>query len=434
MARVVLFIAVGAVLSTLAWIGLGPHVAWASCALWAVAWIGYDAIQFHRFEELLKQGTTTKTLSGRWTELAGWLQRFTRKQSEQTVGANKKLTDFLHAIQVSPNAVVMLDEKKKITWANQQANNMLGVNGQTDLMQLVTNIVRNPEFIEYLQSGDFSHDCSFGSALGTPDKPLKLSLQVFEYGEGQSLLLARDITSIERAEATRRDFVANVSHEMRTPLTVIHGFIETLKSLPLDRAQQLKYLTTMGQQTTRMEALLADLLVLAKLDSETTAPMQEWSNLQSICSRVASVCQSLSANHHLQWSIMPGLELAGDEAQIESALSNLVNNAIRYSPEGSTVKIQTSTQNNADLIISVTDQGLGIAREHLPRITERFYRVDKNRSRDSGGTGLGLAIVKNILIRHDALLRVDSHLGDGSTFSIIWPSHRVRSQTLKAVA
>ncbi len=425
---------VGAAVSAAGWFSLGPDAAWTCLALWSIAWIAYDEMQFKRFEALLKLEQANGKLSGRWTELAGWLHRFTRKQSEQTLGANKKLTDFLHAIQVSPNAVIMLDEKKKITWANQQANNMLGVNGQTDLLQLVTNIVRNPEFIEYLQSGEFSHDCSFNSALATPDKPLKLSVQVFEYGEGQSLLLARDVTSIERAEATRRDFVANVSHEMRTPLTVIHGFVETLKSLPLSREQQLQYLTTMGQQTTRMEALLADLLVLAKLDSETTAPTQEWSSLQNICSRVASVCQSVSVGHQLQWSMMPGIELAGDEAQIESALSNLVNNAIRYSATGSTVKIQTTLQNNADLIISVQDQGLGIAREHLPRITERFYRVDKNRSRDSGGTGLGLAIVKNILIRHDALLKIDSQPGEGSTFSIVWPSHRIRSQALKAVA
>ncbi len=414
-------------------VGSGPG-AFVGLALTALAWVGFESIQFERFEALVQDRKHADKLYWHWAQLSAWLHRFKRRQSEQTLSADQKLADFLHAIQVSPNAVIMLDVKRRVTWANQQAKRLLGVDTLTDELQLISNIVRDPDFIEYLQGDEFYQECFINSPSATPDSPLRLSIQIFEYGEGQSLLMARDITSIERAEAIRRDFVANVSHEMRTPLTIVHGFIETLQHLPLSAQQQQHYLASMGEQTKRMEALISDLLILAKLDAETTAPMQQWVRLDGVIARVAAMSHSLSTSHSIVWDVLPDIELAGDESQIESALSNLVSNAIRYSAPGSTVTIGTQIEPSSALYLSVRDQGAGIAQEHLPRITERFYRVDKSRSRDSGGTGLGLAIVKHILTRHDAQLKINSQLGVGSTFTIVWPVHRLRSQGTQAVA
>jgi two-component system, OmpR family, phosphate regulon sensor histidine kinase PhoR len=434
MNRAFVFVVVLLLASAVGWVTAEGNGAWAASAVVAIIWVAFESSQFTRFETMLKDPLRSAALWGHWAELGSWLQQFKRRQSEQTLSADQKLTDFLHAIQVSPNGVVMLDSSRRITWANQQAEGLLGIAYQNDEQQLITNIVRDPDFIDYLQSGQFNQECFLTSPRATAEKPLRLSIQLFEYGEGQSLLMARDVTSIERAEAIRRDFVANVSHEMRTPLTIVHGFIETLQQLPLERDQQLRYLASMGQQTKRMEALISDLLVLAKLDSETSAPVTQWSSLEGIVARVAAVSKALTNDHKIDWQVLPDIELAGEESQIESALSNLVSNAIRYSPAGSTITVQTNVPERGGLIISVQDEGAGIANEHLSRITERFYRVDKSRSRDSGGTGLGLAIVKHILTRHDAQLKIDSRLGYGSTFSIVWPNHRIRSHGTRAAA
>jgi two-component system, OmpR family, phosphate regulon sensor histidine kinase PhoR len=404
----------------------GPLTALAITCLVAIAWVGFEANQFEHFEALLQGEKKTSKLYFHWAQLSSWLQRFTNRQALQANEANQRLTDFLHAIQVSPNAVIMLDAQRRVTWSNQQAANLLGVKAQTDELQLITNIVRDPVFVDYIQGNQFSQECLVDGALSTSKAPLKLSIQLFEYGQDQSLLLARDVTGLERADAIRRDFVANVSHEMRTPLTVVHGFIETLQTLPLERPDQLKYLHSMGQQTRRMDALLTDLITLAKLESVSNAALEPWVSLGVIGERVAVTTKLTSDKNQVQWQLPSGIELAGDEGQIESALSNLVTNAIRYSDVGSPVLVSCLATTNGGLEITVKDSGVGIAREHLTRITERFYRVDKGRSRDTGGTGLGLAIVKHVLTRHEAHLRIESQLGVGSTFTIEWPAHRTR--------
>ncbi len=252
------------------------------------------------------------------------------------------------------------------------------------------------------------------------------------------LLLSRDVTEVVKAEAMRRDFVANVSHEIRTPLTVLGGFVETLQSVPLDAQETQKYLQLMSTQADRMQSLVADLLTLSQLEVSQSPNGQDYVSLPDLVNQVMSEANALTSlladqlidkKHELVFDQVPLLWVMGSQKELYSALSNLVSNAIRYTPLGGLVHV-TYSQTENQLTISVKDTGPGIASEHLPRLTERFYRVDQSRSRETGGTGLGLAITKHVMQRHGGELQIQSELGKGSSFNLIFPASRIANQVV----
>ena len=299
-------------------------------------------------------------------------------------------------------------------------------------MQHILNLVREPAFKSYMGMANFSHDVVIPGSQSTPARPVKLSVHVHGYGQSRQLLLSRDITAVELAEAMRRDFVANVSHEIRTPLTVLSGFIETLQTLPLKEVERVRYLDLMGQQSQRMQTLVVDLLTLSRLEGTPFPGANDWLPLNALfvqCEQEARALSLLMAprgHQQLLFDAGPPSELAGVQTELYSAFSNLVTNAVRYTPEGGSVQVRWTVLADGRGEFQVKDSGQGIAAEHLPRLTERFYRIDRSRSRETGGTGLGLAIVKHVAQRHGAELTISSQPGQGSCFRITFPAVRVR--------
>jgi len=251
-------------------------------------------------------------------------------------------------------------------------------------------------------------------------------VQLHPYAGNRRLLLSRDVTAAEQAEAMRRDFVANVSHEIRTPLTVLAGFVETLQNLPLEASERARYLGLMSQQARRMQSLVDDLLVLSKLEGSPPPGAGEWTAVGALLAQCEQDARSLSKGQVIAVAAAPPLEVSGSHAELLSALSNLVGNAIRYTPAQGKVEMACHLLADGRAQFEVRDTGPGIAAEHIPRLTERFYRVDRSRSRETGGTGLGLAIVKHVMHRHGGELRIASTVGVGSSFALVLPASRVR--------
>ena len=360
---------------------------------------------------------------GFWGELAYRIERALR-QKELAIGQEReRLSQFLAAIEASPNGVMLLDGNDQIEWCNTVAAQHFGLDPQRDRLQRVTNLVRSPQFVAFLQAGAFDEPVTVPGPLGRST----ISLLVRPYGEGMKLLLSQDITERERAEAMRRDFVANVSHEIRTPLTVLSGFVETLAQLPLTEPERQRVLALMSQQTGRMQALVGDLLTLAQLEGSPRPGADRWLALAPLLQRSLADAVALSAGRHaITLREAPELEVAGLEGELLSAVGNLLGNAVRYTPEGGRIELACSVLEDGRALIAVSDTGPGIAREHLPRLTERFYRVDGSRSRETGGTGLGLSIVKHVVQRHGGEIDIESEPGKGSTFKLLLPALRVR--------
>jgi two-component system phosphate regulon sensor histidine kinase PhoR len=361
---------------------------------------------------------------GFWGELAYRIERALRQKEQSISQERERLAQFLAAIEASPNGVMLLDDNDQIEWCNTVAAQHFGLDPVRDKLQRVTNLVRSPLFVAFLQSGDFDEPVTVPGPLGRAT----LSLLVRPYGEGMKLLLSQDITERERAEAMRRDFVANVSHEIRTPLTVLSGFVETLAQLPLTEPERQRVLLLMAQQTGRMQALVGDLLMLAQLEGSPRPGADRWLMLTPLLQRALADATALSAGRHtLVLRSTDDIELAGVEGELLSAVGNLLANAVRYTPEGGRIELGWARLDDGRGVIEVSDTGLGIAREHLPRLTERFYRVDGSRSRDTGGTGLGLSIVKHVVQRHGGEIDIESELGKGSNFRLLLPALRVRA-------
>jgi len=372
---------------------------------------------------------------GLWGGVAERVRRMVRQREQATRESDRRLQDFLAALQASPNGVVLLDASGRIEWFNQTAANHFGLEPGRDLLQHLINLVRDPGFAAYMAGADFSASITMPGRGHAAMHPVRLSVHLHPYGEGRRLLLSRDVTALEQAEAMRRDFVANVSHEIRTPLTVLSGFVETLQTLPLDATERARYLDLMAQQADRMQSLVSDLLMLSRLEGSPLPGAGEWSSLSVLISKVELEARALStllnppmAGPAQQLLFDPALpyELAGTPSELHSSLSNLVSNAVRYTPAGGQVHCGWLLHDDGRVEFSVQDSGPGIAPEHIPRLTERFYRVDRSRSRDTGGTGLGLAIVKHVAQRHGAELRIESTPGKGSRFAIVFPAARVR--------
>jgi two-component system phosphate regulon sensor histidine kinase PhoR len=360
---------------------------------------------------------------GIWDEVLAALHRLERETARREEGLADGLARMRRAVQALPDGVVILDSANRIEWFNRTAEAQLQLDLATDLGQNIANLVREPEFIEYLDSSDDSVRITRGPALA-------LSLQLIPFGQSQKVLLSRDVTQAERVDVMRRDFVANVSHELRTPLTVLVGFLETVRELKLDPQRQRDYLGMMQEQASRMQRIIEDLLTLSALDSAPPAADDQRINVAALMQRLKADAEALSGGRHaIKTDLEEPHDLLGAESELASALGNLVSNAIRYTPAGGTVTLAWREGPEGGRF-SVEDTGIGIDPEHLPRLTERFYRVDRSRSRETGGTGLGLAIAKHALARHDATLEIESQPGKGSRFSARFPARRLASKDL----
>ncbi|ALL65886.1 Phosphate regulon sensor protein PhoR [Paraburkholderia caribensis MBA4] len=359
---------------------------------------------------------------GIWGEIYYRLHKLAKRWHAQVRQVEQQHSRFIQAIQASPNGVAMLDDHDQIEWCNAISEQHFGLDAKRDLRQHITHLVRHPDFVRYLNSHHYEEMLIM---RGMGDKRQNvISVQVFPYGENRKLVLSQDITELERTDAMRRDFVANVSHELKTPLTVLSGFLETMRELPLDESERVRYLDLMMQQAQRMQHIVSDLLVLATLEGDNKPPSSQMVDMRAVLRHLQDDAQSLSGERHrISFDTDEALTVTGVESEILSAFGNLVTNAIRYTPDGGSIGVSWHAQ-GGQATFAVVDSGLGIPAADIPRLTERFYRVDRSRSRDTGGTGLGLAIVKHVLQRHDAQLEVKSEEGRGSTFTVRFPVAR----------
>lgn len=387
-----------------------------------------DTLKGHRLLDWLRTPEANPpALPGLWGEVGHRVQRVIQVKDDLIADERARLQEFLSAIDASPNGVLLLDATDHINWISSMAADHFGLNPERDLQQRVTNLVRHPAFVQYLSAGDYRDAVKCQMGHGTQGV---LQIQIRSYGDGLKLVLSQDITERERADTMRRDFVANVSHEIRTPLTVLNGFIETLGSLPLTEVERKRVITLMAQQADRMQSLVSDLLTLAQIEGSPRPSSDKWINVDALMLRIETDGKALSRERHPLHVTLETqgkhYEMAGVESEWLSAMGNLVSNAVRYTPEGAAIDVRWALLPGGGAEFSVKDGGIGIAPEHIPRLTERFYRVDGSRSRDTGGTGLGLSIVKHVVQRHGGELRISSEPGKGSTFTLTVPAARVR--------
>lgn len=408
------------------WVGVAGSLAGASL------WVTLDNVRAARVLNWLRHGHAVRPprVSAVWAEVVERSRKGFKALNRKARKSEARLQEFLAAIQASPNGVLLLDKNATIEWCNFTAAQHLGFDSKRDLRQQIRNLIRDPAFIGYLGSGDYSKPVEIDGRDAYPGHPQRISIHIHVYGKGRRLLLTRDITAVEQAEAMRRDFVANVSHEIRTPLTVVSGFIETLQHLDVGVDDRRRYLALMAQQAERMQTLVSDLLTLSRLEGSPIPGSGEWVRSQELLEQVVGEARALSdvvaqGKHEVLAEPGPAMEIAGARSELVSAMSNLLSNAVRYTPPGGQIRAGWRALDDGSGEFYVNDTGPGIEAEHLPRLTERFYRVDRSRSRETGGTGLGLAIVKHVAQRHGGQMAVDSVVGEGSTFRITLPPSRV---------
>jgi two-component system phosphate regulon sensor histidine kinase PhoR len=439
--RLITFLAllIAASLAGAAWMPM-PDVwqgALAGAAFFLLLRVLADLWQGHQFLTWLVQEEfdPLPMYFGLWEEIADRIRRLKRKQTAALSKIEDNLSELIAAIQASPNGVLLLDATDHIEWCNLTAAQHLGLDALRDKQQLIGNLVRDPKFLALLQSPNGADGVVIEGRSHLPKAIQKISLHWFTYGEGRRLLLSRDVTALEQADTMRRDFVANVSHEIRTPLTVLSGFIETLQTLPLSDTEKERFLSLMSQQAQRMQSLVSDLLMLSRLEGSPLPNLQEITSVSALWQVISADARALTGesqagelpSHNLQFHLDPALlhaHVAGSRTELQSAMSNLISNAIRYTPAGGCIDIGWQYTGNKGVEFWVKDDGPGIEAEHLSRLTERFYRVDRSRSRETGGTGLGLAIVKHVVQRHGGQLHIASQFGSGSRFGFTLPLDR----------
>jgi len=396
---------------------------WAGSMLALGASLAWELSQLHRLDFWLRNRrfVDPPDPSGRWGEVITLVTRLHRRKRFHKERVLQVLREVRRSTAALPDGVVLLNDENEILWFNRTASKVLGLKRE-DLGIRIGNLLRQPGFVNYLAAEQFATPVV---VHGGATSDTHLSLQVVRYGEGQRLLLARDVTRQTRLEATRKDFVANASHELRSPLTVISGYLETIDQDPDLEAALRAPVEEMRRQAQRMTTIIQDLLELSRIEAigeEVTGTRID------VAALLASLRKDVLARPQHPRDVKLQLEssaaLLGDERDVHSAFANLVDNAAKYTPpEGSLAMRWWVDEDGAHF--SVTDTGIGIAPEHLPRLTERFYRVDPGRSRATGGSGLGLAIVKHVLERHGAEFSVESVPGRGSTFSCHFPPRRV---------
>jgi two-component system phosphate regulon sensor histidine kinase PhoR len=371
-----------------------------------------------------------------WEDVFNALLKYERNNHLNQIKLNSALERFNRTANAIPDGLVILGSVNEIEWCTANAENQLGLDLTTDKNLPIVNLIRDSHFIAYLYSESYNEPLKLKHCRNSD---ATLEIQVIPLASKQKLLISRDMTQLEKVDVMRRDFIANVSHELRTPLTVVGGFLETLSDMEGAVPDNLKnYFTMMQEQTGRMRRIIEDLLTLSTIENSTgnsnNNEIDMLSLLKSIQNDAIGFSQGLhqdvkNAKHHIKLEAETGLNLRGSLEELRSAFTNLVSNAIRYTPTSDAknsgeILISWYLQ-DGQAIFSVRDTGIGIEEKHIDRLTERFYRVDRSRSRETGGTGLGLSIVKHILIRHQAKLEITSILGTGSTFSAKFPKARV---------
>ena len=434
--RILVFLLVQVLAGLLGWFWLDWPGALLGVLLGATIALGIDSWRGLRFLRWVREPDLSKppVLRGLWGEASYRTIRILRAEQQHARDSARRLEDFLAAIQASPNGVILLDPEGRIEWCNDIAGQHFGIDPRRDLLQHIGNLVRQPAFAAYYASGQYDREAKLIGRSDTPARPVKLSVQLHRYGHDHKLMLSRDVTALAQADAMRRDFVANVSHEIRTPLTVLAGFVETMQTLPLSEEERAGYLDLMAAQSERMQTLVNDLLTLSRLEGSPLPSTSESIDLAALLQQCESEARGLSNLLHppeqgaqqLVFGAPPDFTLTGAASELRSAVSNLINNAVRYTPASGRIEVRSERMADGRARLSVTDTGPGISPEHLPRLGERFYRVDRSRSRESGGTGLGLAITKHVAQRHGGELQISSQPGKGSCFALVLPAHRVR--------
>ena len=389
-----------------------------------LAWHLKQLLRLHKWLRTRQANEPPPDSQGLWGEVFDNIYHLQRRDQK----ARDRLQAVIDRVQESTaalkDAVIMLDRDGNLEWWNLAAENLLGLQTPQDSGQPMTNLIRDPRFSEYLDRNNYFEPLELPSPISNRRR---LQFHITQYGNREHLLLVRDVTRIHQLEQMRKDFVANVSHELRTPLTVISGYLETL----LDNVEQInprwrRALQQMQQQGERMQALLNDLLLLAKLEATDYPADNQPVAVEQLLLSIKHDAQALSAerNHRISLEADAAVKLKGSEAELRSAFSNLVFNAVKYTDDQGDIRIRWwSDEQGAHL--EVQDSGQGIEPKHLPRLTERFYRVDSSRASNTGGTGLGLAIVKHVLLRHRARLEISSRVGEGSTFTCHFPTSQM---------
>ncbi|QNA88675.1 phosphate regulon sensor histidine kinase PhoR [Massilia sp. Dwa41.01b] len=408
-----IFVAAGVV-----WWMAGPVAALALALAGAVAALFVQLTYLYRLGEWLNDPHSGRLPDGwgAWTDVFARLYRLRREDERHQAELAEWLARFRQAMSLLPEGVAIMDDVLFLEWCNPAAERHLNLTLERDKGLRVTNLVRHPDFIDYI-------------ILGRYEQPLTLSLRgrkiecrIIPFENRRQILVTHDATDTERIEAMRRDFIANASHELRTPLTVIVGFLEIAMSDPcMDAATREAHLKLMTEQGERMQRLIEDMLTLSRLESDEFPLRRERVDVAALVESVAAEARALSNGRHRIEVTVDGPDVMGSMEELRSAFANLASNAVRYSPGGGTIALSWR-RGAGDLQFSVCDSGIGIDPQHIARLTERFYRVDKSRSRETQGTGLGLAIVKHVLLRHGGRLNISSVPGEGSTFTVSLPN------------
>lgn len=387
-----------------------------------LAWHLYNMFRLVRWLREAKKFEPPEA-SGIWDDAFEQIFRLQQRNRKRKHNLRRMLKRF-HKITVAlPDATVELRPgSDEIEWWNNAASRYLGFQYPRDTGQRISNLIRYPHFLAYLHAGDWQNEVEMPSPV---NEDITLRVRVIPYSKNRRLLVARDVTRIQRLERTRQDFVANVSHELRSPLTVVTGYLETLVDNDEYPGQLADQLRSMRSQTARMNRIVDDLMLLSRLESEDPQLNTDIVVVRPLIDSIADHARDLSGDneHRIGLDVDDTLCITGHETELYSAFSNLVFNAIRYTPARGDIRISWREADN-ELVFAVSDSGMGIAPHHIPRLTERFYRVDTGRSRATGGTGLGLAIVKHVLLRHQGRLEIDSEPGTGSTFACHFPLGR----------
>ncbi|GGK61834.1 phosphate regulon sensor histidine kinase PhoR [Amphritea balenae] len=393
-----------------------------------LGWALYQVKQFNRLQQWLMSSKPDDVPEGEghWGELFDEISRDQKRQQQRSQTLRNVIHRFRQSSAALSDAIVIINGQSYLEWWNRAAEQLLGMKVQTDRGRSVINLLRDPRFVRYYHKGNYEDPLQLASPL---DNNVILEYRITRFGAGDRILVARDITRLKQLEQTRQDFVANASHELRTPLTVIRGYLETFLDQNLPRPLQ-RGLSQMENQSRRMENLVSDLLLLSRLEASSHLSDELPVPVHSIIGRIREDALVLGQEkqQQIQLELEPENTLLGQEAEVYSAFSNLVFNAVRYTQAGGNIKIRWWTDKQG-AHFSVKDNGPGIDSLHLPRLQERFYRVDESRSSDSGGTGLGLAIVKHVMLRHGGKLSIKSQPGKGSTFTCHFPLELMASVT-----
>lgn len=398
---------------------------WLSFVIGCLIYVGYHLWQLYKLSQWLvsNKASDAPHSSGLWEQVLGGIYKLREELTEEEKNVKAAADNMYQALSALTDAVVIMDANGDIEWSNPAAIVLLGVRFPSAQGESLYNFLVDKEFSDFVRSGNYTEGIEIA---GPQNAYLTLKLELSLFGDGHRLLFARNLTKIKRLERMREDFVANVSHELRTPLTVINGYLETLNSLSLsDNPSLNKALSQMQAQSSRMSVLVEDLMLLAQLDSVFTKIENQEVDVSSLVEHaVADMNVSLAADKTVTVNLNKNLFALGQEKELNSVITNLISNACKYTPAGGEVEISWQL-NDIGAEFSVRDTGIGIAPEHISRLTERFYRVDKSRSIATGGTGLGLAIVKHVLIRHNSYLTINSSLGESSTFSFCLTNNNI---------